>query len=123
MYEEGKLSPAEAANFLKARAEKEAGVESIMSEIQKRDAQHARQEKVYKRQLLSGLLPLGGGLLGGVLQPFSGTLAGLGLPTPQETGEVIIPDSAHPFQWPETTDVRGLCPTLNTMVCPSLPDL
>jgi hypothetical protein len=79
---------------------------------QKRDVEHAKQERVYKRQLLGGLLPLGGGLLGGVLQPFSGVLAGLGLPTPQATGEVIIPDGAHPFQWPVPSDVRGLCPTL-----------
>ena len=115
LYEEGKLSDAEAAQFLAARSDKEAAVEHMMSEVAKRDLEHEKQEKVYKRQLLSGLLPLGGGLLGGVLQPFSGVLAGLDVPVPQETGEVLIPDAAHPFQWPQTTDVRGMCPTLNTM--------
>jgi len=115
LYEEGKLSDAEAAQFLAVRSDKEAAVEHMISEVAKRDLEHEKQERIYKRQLLSGLLPLGGGLLGGVLQPFSGVLAGLDVPTPQETGEVLIPDAAHPFQWPQTTDVRGMCPTLNTM--------
>lgn len=77
LYEEGKLSEADAAKFLAARSEKESAVETMMAEAELTKREHARQEKVYKRQLLSNLLPLGGGLLNGVLQPFSGTLAEL----------------------------------------------
>lgn len=57
------------------------------------------------------------GLLGGVLQPLTGVLANLGLPTPQATGLKEIPgdDASHKYQKPGPTDVRGMCPTLNTM--------
>jgi len=77
LYEEGKLSEADSAKFLAARSEKEGAVEKMMAEAELTKREHSRQEKIYKRQLLGGLLPLGGGLLSGVLQPFSGLLAGL----------------------------------------------
>jgi hypothetical protein len=64
---------------------------------------------------LSGLL--GGGLLNGVLQPLSGALAALDIPTPQPFGLKAIPGNvaANKFIAPGPTDVRGLCPTLNTL--------
>ena len=78
-------------------------------------------------------LPLGGGLcklphtiycpeliyisVNGVLQPLSGALAAIDIPTPQPQGLVLIPgdDPLHQFQAPGPTDVRGICPTLNTL--------
>lgn len=113
LYESGQLSEADSAKFLAARSEKEAAVEKMM--VEKREVKIARGNEWTKRALLDGLLPLGGGLLNGVLQPFSGTLQGLDVPTPQPTGLALVPDDDHPFQWPTTSDVRGMCPTLNTM--------
>jgi hypothetical protein len=54
-------------------------------------------------------------LIGGLLQPLTGILAGLDLPTPQSQGLAKIPDEAHPYIAPGPADVRGLCPTLNTL--------
>ena len=53
----------------------------------------------------------------GVLQPLTGALAGLDIPTPQPQGLVAIPgdDPDHQFQAPGPTDVRGVCPTLNAL--------
>ncbi|KAF7191946.1 Dothistromin biosynthesis peroxidase dotB [Pseudocercospora fuligena] len=115
LAEEGRLSQEDTAKFFAARSEGESAVQSM---IKKREAaEHARQEHYYKRQLSLGDLPLGGGLLGGVLQPFSGVLSALDVPTPQATGLKEIPgdDAAHKYVAPGTTDVRGMCPTLNTM--------
>ncbi|KAF2239705.1 Cloroperoxidase [Viridothelium virens] len=55
--------------------------------------------------------------VGGVLQPLTGVLAGLDVPTPQPQGHIIIPgdDPDHQFQAPGATDVRGICPTLNAL--------
>ena len=110
MYERGELSQEDAAKFLAARNEGDAAVKGMMdahqAELQKRE--FSRQEQFYKRQLGGGLLPLGGGLLGGVLQPFSGILSGLDVPTPQPQETVIVPDAAHPFQYATDTDVRGV---------------
>ncbi|KAF2479377.1 hypothetical protein BDY17DRAFT_327353 [Neohortaea acidophila] len=57
------------------------------------------------------------GLLGGLLAPLTGILAGLDVPTPQASGEQAIPgnDPAHQYQPPGPTDIRGVCPTLNTL--------
>jgi len=77
LYEEGKLSGADSAKFLAARSEKEGAVAKMMAEAELTKREHARQEHLYKRQLLDGLIPLGGGLLNGVLQPFTGALQGL----------------------------------------------
>jgi hypothetical protein len=57
------------------------------------------------------------GLLGGLLAPLTGVLAALDLPTPQESGYKAIPgnDSEHQYIPPGPTDVRGTCPTLNTL--------
>ncbi|EMD00520.1 hypothetical protein BAUCODRAFT_172510 [Baudoinia panamericana UAMH 10762] len=117
MAERGLLPKSEADKFFAARAKREVAVEAQM-EVQmkaKRDAEHASQEQFYKRQLLGGLLSLGGGLLNGALQPFTGQLEKLGVPTPQPVGLAEVPDSDHPFQAPGPTDIRGMCPTLNTM--------
>ena len=54
-------------------------------------------------------------LVGGILQPLTGPLAGLDVPVPQSQGLAKITDEAHPYQAPGPTDVRGLCPTLNTL--------
>ncbi|MCJ1449873.1 hypothetical protein MMC28_000201 [Mycoblastus sanguinarius] len=62
-------------------------------------------------------LPNGGGLLNGLLQPLTGELSNIELPTPQPQGLAAIPgdDPDHQFQAPGPTDVRGICPTLNTL--------
>jgi hypothetical protein len=82
MAEDGKLSKREAGKFFAARSKGEAAVRAMIDENQKRDEIRAReiekQNKFYERQLSLGGLLLGGGLLNGVLQPFTGTLQGLG---------------------------------------------
>lgn len=57
------------------------------------------------------------GLIGGLLAPLSGLLQHLDIPTPQDTGLKAIPgkDPNHQYQAPGPTDVRGNCPTLNTL--------
>nr|POE79363.1 hypothetical protein CFP56_07428 [Quercus suber] len=109
LAERGQLSEKDASNFYAARSEGEVFTESQLKtrEIETR-AEHARQLDFYKRQVSTGSLPLGGGLVAGVLQPFSGTLEGLDVPVPQPTGLAIIPDKAHPYQAPGKTDVRGM---------------
>nr|ANZ54410.1 heme-thiolate peroxidase HTP6 [Leptoxyphium fumago] len=115
MAERGMLSEAEAENFYQARASGETNMPAVTKA--KRDAEYARQAHFYKRQLDLGELILGGGLLNGVLQPFSGILKDLDVPVPQEFSLKLIPgdDPDHQFQYPGPTDVRGMCPTLNTM--------
>jgi hypothetical protein len=82
LAERGLLPKEEASKFYAARADKEAAVEAQMLQVREtKRAEHAAQDKFYKRQLSVGDLPLGGGLIGGLLQPFSGVLQGLGLPT------------------------------------------
>lgn len=55
--------------------------------------------------------------MGGFLAPLTGPLAALDLPTPQASGLKAIPgnDPAHQYIAPGPTDVRGDCPTLNTL--------
>lgn len=62
-------------------------------------------------------LPLGGGLLRGILQPLTGVLQNIQIPLPQPQGLKEIPgdDPNHQFQKPGPTDVRGMCPTLNAL--------
>lgn len=57
------------------------------------------------------------GLVGGILAPLSGVLQHLDIPTPQESGLRAIPgdDPNHQYQAPGPSDVRGNCPTLNTL--------
>lgn len=57
------------------------------------------------------------GLIGGLLAPLSGILQAIDIPTPQESGLKEIPgdDPNHQYQAPGPTDVRGNCPTLNTL--------
>nr|ANZ54413.1 heme-thiolate peroxidase HTP8 [Leptoxyphium fumago] len=57
------------------------------------------------------------GLIGGLLAPLTGILSALDIPTPQESGLKAIPgdDPDHQYIAPGPTDVRGLCPTLNTL--------
>ncbi len=57
------------------------------------------------------------GLIGGLLQPLSGLLQAVDIPTPQPSGLKAIPgdDPNHQYQAPGATDVRGNCPTLNTL--------
>ena len=75
LAERGELSPEDSANFFAARSAGNSVVEDMMHDVQKREFD--RQEEFYKRQLDLGSLLLGGGLLNGVLQPFSGVLASL----------------------------------------------
>ena len=53
----------------------------------------------------------------GVLQPLTGQLQAIDIPTPQVITLEQIPgnDPNHQFQAPGPTDVRGICPTLNTL--------
>ncbi|KAF2168491.1 hypothetical protein M409DRAFT_65447 [Zasmidium cellare ATCC 36951] len=115
LAERGALPETEAKNFFVARAEGEAAVEQQMAAVKR--AEHEAQAKYYKRQLDLGELPLGGGLLDGVLQSFSGALELLDVPTPQPFGLQEIPgdDKAHRYIKPKKSAVRGMCPTLNTM--------
>ena len=78
LAERGLLPREEADKFYAARSEGEAAVESQIRDVQKRE--HAAQEQYYKRQVDLGELLLGGGLLNGILQPFSGVLAALDVP-------------------------------------------
>lgn len=57
------------------------------------------------------------GLLGGILAPLSGALEHLDVPTPQDSGLKAIPgnDPDHQYKAPGPTDIRGNCPTLNTL--------
>ncbi|UZJ55619.1 hypothetical protein CBS101457_004939 [Exobasidium rhododendri] len=57
------------------------------------------------------------GLIGGLLAPLTGVLSALDVPTPQASGLQAIPgnDAAHQYIAPGATDVRGNCPTLNTL--------
>jgi hypothetical protein len=81
LAERGLLPEREAKEFYAARAEGESAIEAQMKarELEKKE-EFAAQEKFYKRQLDLGHLLLGGGLLNGVLQPFSGVLAALDVP-------------------------------------------
>lgn len=56
-------------------------------------------------------------LVGGVLRPLTGVLAAVDIPTPQESGLKEIPgdDPDHQYRPPGPTDIRGDCPTLNTL--------
>lgn len=114
MFERGELSEEDSAKFLAARSEGNTAVKGMMdahqAELQKREFE--KQEQIYKRQLGLGGLPLGGGLLGGVLQPFTGVLQDLDVPTPQPVELVKVPDAAHPFQYATDTDVRGVSDSL-----------
>ena len=53
----------------------------------------------------------------GVLQPLTGALKNVELPIPQPQGFKEIPgdDPLHQFKRPGKTDIRGICPTLNTL--------
>jgi len=57
------------------------------------------------------------GLVGGILGALTGPLAALDIPTPQESGLKAIPgdEPEHQYIPPGPTDVRGDCPTLNTL--------
>ena len=110
MYERGELSDADAAKYLAARHEGNTAIKSMMDAhaVERQKREFEKQEKVYKRQIDLGQLDLGGGLLGGILQPFSGVLQALDVPTPQPVGVIKVPDDDHPFQYPTSTDVRGV---------------
>jgi ABC-type glycerol-3-phosphate transport system substrate-binding protein len=80
LAEAGQLSKKEAEHFYTVRAEGESAVEA---HIAKREAEHnhfKRQEEYYTQQVKRGDLLLGGGLLNGILQPFTGILQALDVP-------------------------------------------
>lgn len=78
-----------------------------------------KRAPVGKRDVISGLTTLVGGGLNadGSLNPLTGPLASVDLPTPQPFGLKAIPgdDPDHQFVAQGATDVRGLCPSLNTL--------
>lgn len=57
------------------------------------------------------------GLVGGILGALTGTLAALDVPTVQASGLEAIPGNNPDYQYiaPTDTDIRGTCPTLNTL--------
>ncbi|KAH9904253.1 hypothetical protein F4778DRAFT_789831 [Xylariomycetidae sp. FL2044] len=65
----------------------------------KRGEDYASQEKFYKGPHLGSPLPLCGGLLGGVLKPFSGSLESLDVLTPQEFSLKLIPGDDEDHQY------------------------
>jgi len=90
--------------------------EHIRSRLQERDEDvdiNARvlTPKAHKRHFEER------GLVGGLLAPLTGPLAAVDVPTPQDSGLKAIPgtDPDHQYVAPGSTDVRGLCPTLNTL--------
>jgi len=113
LAERGALPAADAKSFFDSRSEGEAAVKKLMRRSTAET--HAAQAEFYKKQMARGELSVGGGLLGGVLQPFTGVLQDLDVPVPQDTGLAIIPDADHPYIAPTADAVRGMCPTLNTM--------
>ncbi|KZF25187.1 hypothetical protein L228DRAFT_280444 [Xylona heveae TC161] len=121
MRRAGLLSAEDAAKFDAVRRDPRAA--NVLFEAHRRevdpDSSPAAEPELVGIRKRDGLLdlPLGGGLLNGVLQPLTGALSGVDVPTPQPQGLVLIPgnDPNHQFQAPGPTDVRGLCPTLNTL--------
>lgn len=95
MHEEGKLNAEDSDSFLKAREFGEDAVENMIHFSKKTKRTPEDQNEYYKRQSTAGLLPLGGGLLNGALQPFTGRLANLDVPTPQQFSLEIIPDKVR----------------------------
>jgi hypothetical protein len=111
----GILTDADAAKFEAVKRDP-AAAEALFQEYQRQEANEKREPQ--SSGLLGGLLgelPLGGGLVNGLLQPLTGVLAALDLPSPQPQGLAVIPDANHPFIAPGPTDVRGICPTLNAL--------
>jgi hypothetical protein len=117
LAESGALTKKEAEHFYNVRAEGESAVEAYIAKREAEHNHHKRQEEYYNEQVKRGELLLGGGLLGGILQPFTGILEALDVPTPQQTGLRKIPgeDANHVYLRPAPDAVRGMCPTLNTM--------
>lgn len=113
------LKDTNGANHLKARLS-DLSNDPDASERLLAEHAHSRSEKRDADPQL-GLpkldLPLGGGLLGGILQPLTGVLQNIQVPLPQPSGLKEIPgnDPDHQFQKPGPTDVRGMCPTLNAL--------
>lgn len=72
---------------------------------------------MYARCLLLSIIVINIHIVGGLLQPLTGILADLDLPTPQPQGLEAIPGDNPDLQFMAAgpTDVRGLCPTLNTL--------
>jgi len=125
LHEAGVLNDKEAAAFKVVRNDHSAA-EALLKE---RDPQNSSPtispDSGSQDRLLTGLigpsgqldLPLGGGLLNGVLQPLTGALADLDLPTPQAFYLKAIPgdDPDNQYQAPRPTDRRGICLTLDTL--------
>lgn len=80
LAEKGLLPKREAAEFFAARAEGESAVEAQITARELKQREFAAQADFYKRQLSDGELSLGGGLVDGKLQPFTGMLSGLAVP-------------------------------------------
>lgn len=72
LAERGELSAAEAAKFFKARADGESKTEHMMGPVEEREVDDRQLDGIIGGILDS--LPLGGGLLNGVLQPLTGAL-------------------------------------------------
>ncbi|KAI9696140.1 MAG: hypothetical protein M1820_008281 [Bogoriella megaspora] len=122
LHKAGLLSPDDAAKFEAVKRDPAAA--EILFQAHQAHRREAAPEPAPQNGGLIGPivdgvldLPLGGGLLGGALQPLTGALAAIDIPTPQPQGLAVIPgnDPDHQFQAPGPTDVRGICPTLNAL--------
>ncbi|KAI9685854.1 MAG: hypothetical protein M1822_004132 [Bathelium mastoideum] len=111
------LSGDDAAKFEAVR--RDSGAAEALLALHKREAQSKRSPQAggIIGPVVGGILDLPLGGVNGVLQPLTGILSGLDIPTPQPQGHIIIPgdDPNHQFQAPGPTDVRGICPTLNAL--------
>lgn len=111
MKRSGLLNEAEAAKF--EAVKRDPSVAEELFQVHRREAEASPAPQGLGSPLG---LPLGGGLLNGALQPLTGPLAALDIPTPQPQGLAPIgQDPDHLFQAPGPTDVRGICPTLNAL--------
>ncbi|KAL9052462.1 MAG: hypothetical protein Q9162_005374 [Coniocarpon cinnabarinum] len=138
MQKRGMLSDEDSAKFQAVKRDPAAAEKFLLEHRAKYKRDIDEHAKLAPRQNSSGgllgILPLGGGLrkirrsidlckyllqstVNGVLQPLSGVLENVDIPTPQSQGLVEIPgdDPDHQFQAPGPTDVRGICPTLNAL--------
>lgn len=77
LAERGELPAHEAGEFFKVHADGESEAKHMMDSLQESEIE-GRQLGGIIGGLVGGLLPMGGGLLNGVLQPLTGVLKNLG---------------------------------------------
>lgn len=117
MHNSGMLDARDASSFQAVKRDP-ANAERLLKLARTPGAVPAAEDLSKRDDALKGLnLTMGGGLLNGALQPLTGALSKLDIPTPQPQGLKAIPgnDPEHQFIAPGQGDVRGICPTLNAL--------